>query len=261
MEEIGQVLAYLLQHRVVETRPAGGRSTDDERATAKLLLNMAPDDRRVLEKLVAGMHLILVDYDSYSIPALPKGNRVYLLARNIADGNPAGLLSSEIITEAMKEKSNESAREAASWFVHLWLVHLDMIYTDHGRPPSSMDRYAEGMFDFDKFLARVREHFEELRQGLDRNEVPFNAVFKTFEKASHTEGERRCRRFVNLMVDSALLTTTAKDTYQQTLLSSFEIKRNYEHGLQQYVLDASAKRYQLGTSILTGVQVAPESKE
>lgn len=261
MEELGQVVAYLLRHRIVETRPASGRSSDEEREVAKLLLTMSPEDRRSLEGLLAGMRLVLADYDPLTIPALPKNNRVFLLARDIAKGDPSGVLAPEVIVEAMKEKGNEPAREAAAWFVHLWLIHLDLLYTDHGRPPSNMDRYAEGMFDFDLFLARVREHFEELRQGLDRNEVPANAVFKTFEKASHAEGERRCRRFVNLMVGAALLTTISKDVYQQTILSAHEVKRNYEHGLQRFVMDASAKKYQLGTAILTGTGMAQELKE
>lgn len=261
IEETGQVVAHLLQHRIVETRPANGRSSDEQREVAKLLLNMTPDDRRSLESMFTGMRLSLVDYDPLTVPALPKNNRVFLLARNIANGDPSGVLAPEIVIEAMKEKGSEPAREAAAWFVHLWLIHLDLLYTDHGRSPSNMDRYAEGMFDFDLLLARAREHFEELRQGLDRNEVPANAVFRTFEKASHAEGERRCRRFVNLMVDAALLTTISKDVYQQTILSAHEIKRNYEHGLQRFVLDASTKRYRLGTDILTGTGTQQEAKE
>lgn len=255
MEEMGQVVAYLLRYRIVETRPASGRSHDEERAVAKLLLAMPPEDRRSLDGIFAGMRLVVADYDSFTIPALPKGASVFLLARDIARGDPSSVLAPEVIVEAMKEKGNESAREAAAWFVHLWLVHLELIYTDKGRSPSQIQRYAEGMFDFDVFLAKVREHFEELRQGLDRNEVPANAVFRTFEKSSHAEGERRCRRFVKLMVDASLLTTIAKDLYQQTLLSAHEIKRNYERGLQNFVMDASAKKYRLATSILTGTDL------
>ncbi|EJQ7927877.1 hypothetical protein ACQW7T_006092 [Pseudomonas aeruginosa] len=252
MEDMGQVVAYLLRHRIVETRPASGRSNDEERAVAKLLLSMTPDERRSLDRMFLGMRLVFVDFDWDAIPALPKGGRVFLLARDIGKGEPSSVLSPEVVIETMREKGNESAREAAAWFVHLWLIHLDLIYTNQGRSPSELQTYPKGMFDFDVFLARVREHFEDLRQGLDRNEVPADAVFKTFEKASHAEGERRCRRFVNLMLDAGLLTTIAKDVYQQTLLSAYETKRNYERGLQHFVTDAGAKKYLLATSILTG---------
>ncbi len=261
MEEMGQVVAYLLRHRIVETRPASGRSNDEERSVAKILLSMAPEDRLSLGGIFAGMRLVVVDYDSFSIPALPKNARVFLLARDIAQGDPSSVLAPEIIVDAMREKGNESAAEAAAWFVHLWLVHLELIYTDKGRAPSQLQQYAEGMFDFDVFLAKVREHFEDLRQSLDRNEIPANAVFKTFEKSSQAEEDRRCRRFVKLMVDASLLTTIAKDTYQQTLLSAYEIKRNYERGLQQFVMDASAKKYSLATSILTGTDITAVAKE
>lgn len=254
-EDIGRVVAYLLQHRIVETRPASGRSSDEERAVAKLLTSMIPDERRSLDRMFAGMRLGFVDFDWDAIPALPKGGRVFLLARDIGKGEPPGVLSPGVVIEAMREKGNEPAREAAAWFVHLWLVHLDLIYTDQERSPSQMQTYPKGMFDFDVFLGRVRSHFEDLRQGLDRNEVPADAVFKTFEKASHAEGERRCRRFVNLMLDAGLLTTIAKDLYQQTLLSAYEIKRNYERGLQQFVTDASSKKYRMATSILTGIDI------
>lgn len=40
IEETGQVVAHLLQHRIVETRPANGRSSDEQREVAKLLLNI-----------------------------------------------------------------------------------------------------------------------------------------------------------------------------------------------------------------------------
>lgn len=57
MEETGQVVAHLLRHRIVETRPANGRNSDEEREVAKLLLNMTPDDRRSLEGMFTGMRL------------------------------------------------------------------------------------------------------------------------------------------------------------------------------------------------------------
>lgn len=261
MEEMGRVVAHLLRHRIVETRPASGRSSDDERAVAKLLLSMSPDDRRSLDQIFAGMRLVFVDFDWDAIPALPKGGRVFLLARDIGKGEPSSVLSPAVVVDAMRENGNESAKEASAWFVHLWLLHLDLIYTDQGRSPSQMQTYPKGMFDFDIFLARVRSHFEDLRQSLDRNEVPPDAVFKTFEKASQAEGGRRCRRFVSLMVDAGLLTSIAKDVYQQTLLSAFEIKRNYERGLQHFVADASAKKSRLATSILTGTDNTVDSAE
>lgn len=261
MGETGRVVAYLLQHRIVETRPTVGRGNDEERAVAKMLLNMMPEERRSLDMFFTGMRLIFVDFDGNTVPALPKDGRVFLLARDLGKGDSPGVLSPDVVIDAMREKGNEAAREAAAWFVHLWLVHLDIIYTDQGRSPSQMQTYPKGMFDFDVFLTRVREHFEELRQGLDRNEVPADAVFKTFEKASHAEGERRCRRFVNLMLDAGLLTTISKDVFQQTLLSAYEIKRNYESGLQQFVTNASARKPRLATSILTGIDSPVEAKE
>lgn len=121
----------------------------------------------------------------------------------------------------MREKGNESAREAAAWFVHLWLIHLDLIYTNQGRSPSELQTYPKGMFDFDVFLARVREHFEDLRQGLDRNEVPADAVFKTFEKASHAEGSDDAgasSTLCSMPVSSrpSLRMCTSKHCYQHT---------------------------------------------
>ena len=261
MEDMGRLVAYLLRYRIVETHPASGRNTDEARAVAKLLLSMNPDERRSIDRMFTGMRLVFVDFDWDAIPALPRGGRVFLLARDIGKGEPSSVLAPEVVTEAMREKGNESKSEAAAWFVHLWLIHMDLIYANQGRSPSQMQTYPKGMFDFDVFLVRVRDHFEDLRQGLDRNEVPADAVFKTFEKASHAESERRCRRFVNLMLNAGLLTTIAKDVYQQTLLSAYEIKRNYERGLKLFVEDASAKKYRLATSILTGTDHTSDAKE
>lgn len=261
MEDIGLLVAYLLRHRIVETYPASGRNTDEARAVVKLLLSMNTDERRSLDRIFAGMRLVFVDFDWDVISALPKGGRVFLLARDIGKGEPSSVLAPDVVVEAMREKGNESKSEAAAWFVHLWLIHLDLVYTSQGRSPSQMQTYSKGMFDFDVFLTRVRNHFEDLRQGLDRNEIPPDAIFKSFEKASHAEAQRRCRRFVNLMVDAGLLTTIAKDVYQQTLLSAYEIKRNYERGLQHFVENASATRYRLATSILTGTDYTIDAEE
>ena len=261
MEEIGFTVAYLLRHRVVETQPSNRRNNDDEQTVAKILNLMSLEERRTLEEIFAGMRLIFVDFDWSTIPDLPRDNRVFLLARDIGNGDPVSVLDQKVIIEGMRGKGNESKREAASWFVHLWLVHLDLIYTDNGRSPPQMQNYPEGMFDFDVFLAKVREHFEDLRQSLDRKEIPQNAVFYTFEKASHAEGERRCRRFVNLMLEAGLLTTIAKDTYQQTLLSAFEIKRNYSRGLQQFVTDTNTNKQHIATSILTGIDTTAQKEQ
>jgi hypothetical protein len=145
MEEMGRVVAYLLRHRIVETRPASGRSGDEERSVATLLLSMNPDERRSLDRMFGGMRLVFIDFDWDAIPALPKGGRVFLVARDIGKGEPASVLSPQVVVDAMREKGYESAREAAAWFVHLWLVHLDLIYTDQGRSPSQMQMTCPGI--------------------------------------------------------------------------------------------------------------------
>lgn len=65
---------------------------------------------------------------------------------------------------------------------------------------------------------------------------------------------------MKLMIDGGLLAIFDKDQYQQTLLSAFEIRQNYERGLQSFVIDANAKAYRVAASILmradvTGVEV------
>jgi len=249
-EEMGQVVAYLMQHRVVETRPVRGRSNDEERAIARLLVAITPAERHTLERMFAGMRYTLVDFDALSVPALPRGARVFLLARDLANGTPSGVLSPRVVIDSMRQRKDEAARDAAAWFVHLWLVHLELLYSEKGRSPSEMQRFAEGLFDFDVFLSRVREHLEDMRKSVNRHSVPEDAIFRLFERSSHHEVERRCRNFVNLMDAAGLLSTLEKDQYQQTLLSAFEIKRNYEKGLQSFVTDANAKVYRVAASIL-----------
>jgi hypothetical protein len=249
-EEMGQVLAYLLQHRMVETKPLRGRTNDEERGVARLLITLTPEERHTLERMFAGMHYVLVDFDSLSVPALPRGARVFLLARDLANGAPSGVLSPKVVIDGMRQRANEPTREAAAWFVHLWLVHLELIYSEKDRSPSEMQRFAEGLFDFDVLLERVREHLEEMRRNVNRHAVPEDAIFRVFERSSHNEVERRCRHFVNLMVDAGLLAILDKDQYQQTLLSAFEINRNYERGLQSFVIDANANTYRVAASIL-----------
>ncbi|HYD62828.1 MAG TPA: hypothetical protein VEC35_20915 [Noviherbaspirillum sp.] len=252
MEEMGQIIAYLVQHRVVETKPARRRTNDEERAVAKLLLALAPDERHRLDRTFVGMRYMLADFDALNVPALPRGARVFLLARDLANGEPSGILSPKVVIDGMRYRGrNEPVRESAAWFVHLWLVHLEMIYTDHGRTPSTMQRFAEGIFEFDDFVGRVREHLEDMRRNVNRHALPESAVFKVFEQATQHEIEGRCRYFVRLMVDASLLETFDKDVYQQTLLSAFEIKQNYERGLQSFVTDANATTHHVAASILT----------
>jgi len=192
-EEMGQVLAYMLQHRVVETRPLRGRTSDEERAVARSLIALSPEERRTLEGLFAGMRYMLVDFDALSVPALPRGARVFLLARDLASGAPSGALSPRVVIEAMRQRANEPVRESAAWFVHLWLVHLELLYSEMDRSPSEMQRFAEGLFDFDVLLERVRAHLEDMRRSVDRNAVPEDAIFRVFVQSSHHEVERRCR--------------------------------------------------------------------
>lgn len=251
MKEMGQAVSYLLQHRSVETKPAGRNIRDEEKNVGRILLNMTTDERHTMEVLFSGMSLTFIDYDDSDVPAIPKGGRVYMLARDLEKGEPSSILASKAVLDDMKEKDTESNRDAAVWFVHLWLVHLDMLYTDQGRSPKVLNRFAEGIFDFDLFLAKAKEHFEDLRNTLDRKIIPENAAFRIFEKASQGEFDRRCRRFVNLMLEAGLLAKVAKDQFQQTLLSAYEIKRNYELGLSSFVADANAGNVIIATDILT----------
>lgn len=260
-EELGQVVAYMLQHRIVETKPLWGRTNDEERTIARLLLALAPEERRTLERMFVGMRYVFADFDALSVPALPRGARVFLIARDLGNGNPSGVLSSKVITEGMRQRSNEPIRESAAWFVHLWLVHLELIYSEKDRSPSEMQRFAEGLFDFDVLLERMRTHLEDMRRRVDRNVVPVDAIFRVFEGASHHEVERRCRHFVKLMVNGKLLAVLNKDQYQQTLLSAFEIKRNYVKGLQSFVVDANAKGHRVAASILTHIDLTGAETE
>ena len=254
MEEMGNVVSYMLQHRIVETKPAGRHLRDGEAEVARSLVGMTLEDRQELDGFFSGMKLSFFEYSDINVPSIPKGERVFILARDLVRGAPSRILSDKVVLKDMKDKDNESDRDASVWFVHLWLVHLELLYTDKGRAPVQLQRFAEGVFDFDVFLEKVRDHFEDLRNSLDRKEIAENAAFRIFEKASQAEVERRCRRFVKLMLDAGLLARLEKDQYQQTILSAHEIKRNYNAGLSNFFsTDEVVTPVKAGTAILTNI--------
>lgn len=226
MSEMGLSHAFLLQHRYVETKPRANRKISaEEREIGKILSMANVDDMEAFNGFLEGQGLMLVEYDDMT-EGIPPGGRVFVLVR-IPSGDVPEFLSLERLYEKMKLRDNESNDTAAVWFLHIWLLHLALIYTVSKRGISEVSRYVDAVFTKGVLIDSVKNQLAAIRSGGSQD----SPVAKVLLDEKGDDLNRRCKGFLDLMVDAGLLEIVEKDTYQQTILSACELNLNYERGL------------------------------
>lgn len=105
--EMGRVLAFLLQHRRMETIPRGkGRA--DERELARLLNDADLQARTELDGLLQGFGFDLVALDDFQTQGLAHGGKVFLLPRRL--DQVSALFSERWIDERMTSAASSPVR-------------------------------------------------------------------------------------------------------------------------------------------------------
>lgn len=226
MSQMGLIYAYLLKNRYVETKSRPNRKiSSEEREIAKTLSTANVEETTAFNEFLEGQGLMLVEYDDM-IEGIPPGGRVFVLVRKPSGEIPA-FLSLDRLYEKMKLRDSESNDVAAVWFLHTWLLHLALIYTVPKRGISEVSKYVNAVFTKEVLIESVKDHLELIRNRREQD----SPVAKVLLDEKGDDINRRCKGFLELMVDAGLLEIVEKDTYQQTLLSACELNLNYERGL------------------------------
>lgn len=235
--EMGQVVAYLLRYRVIESKPVHRRHFPGERDLAVVLHTADPKSIDHLQQLLAGQGFLLVAKTDTDYRGIATGEWVWMLVRH-AEHNPPPHFSQAPLFLAMKIRPNETNESAGVWFLHLWLLYLSLIYTQRGRGVGEVSGYLDATFEREKFLRLVEHHIEEVRKTHDAG----SAEARVAKILTDTKGQslgRRVNAFLALMCDSALLLETAPGVYQQSLLGAVEIDQSFQRGMGVLIPDAS----------------------
>jgi hypothetical protein len=229
--EMGRVLAFLLQHRRMETIPRG-KGRQDERDLARLLNDADLEARTELEGLLQGFGFDLVAFDDFQTQGLAPGGRVFLLARRL--DQISALFGERWIDERMQLK-NETITARRIWFTQLWFVLLFLFYTRRNRVATEVSRYVETVFTRADLVQAMHEYINDLVRKLGQDAVRSDTVYNCLISESGTQVDKYADRFIALMVDGALLDDLGTDRYRQSLLGAVEMKNNHLQGLEPWI--------------------------
>lgn len=185
--------------------------------------------RNLLAEIFDGQGLVLHQYSDTEVPGIPVGATVFALLRK-PDSNPP-FFGSERLLARMRRGSIKSDTEAKIWFVQIWFVHLDLIYTRKNRAPSEMLKYVEAIFSKDVLIQTTLAYINDLVRKLDTTSVESDSLYKILTEAKEGTVKMAVGGFLELQVEAGLLSTADELVYRQTLLSAAEMKLNYDRQL------------------------------
>ncbi|MBO9471591.1 hypothetical protein J7355_15990 [Endozoicomonas sp. G2_2] len=231
--EVGEVHAYLLRHRYVETKPRRRRHTGEDHIASLLAAAEDTDVMQQFRELLAGQGLELLRYEGGEMPGIEVDSQLWMLARQ-ADAQPPQYFSRDRVLERMQIKQGDTRASAGVWFLHTWLMYLAVTYTYINRGMTAASRYQDARFPASRLETALREHCDGLRGSAGETDDA-TQVLTILTSADGMDFKRRVAAFCEVMVEAGLLTivpsTAEEPVYQQTLLGAVEIQRNYDRGL------------------------------
>jgi hypothetical protein len=249
---MGRVLAFLLQHRRMETQPRG-KGRQDERELARLLDEADLEARTELEGLLQGFGFDLASFDDFQTQGLAPGGKVFLLPRRL--DQVSALFSERWIDERMQLK-NETITSRRIWFTQLWFVLLSLFYTRRNRVATEVTRYVETTFTRADLVQAMHEYINDLVRKLGQDALQGDAVYNCLIAESGGQVDKYAGRFVELMVDGGLVDDLGTDRYRQSLLGAVEIKNNHLQGLEPWI--QAAGPLEAGRELLVRPADSPE---
>jgi len=249
MTEMGEVYAYLLRHRIAETRSQSGRRRASqtgllsERDAATILKEADDQQMADFRAFLAGQGLLLAIYDSADYPGIPPGGQIYMLLRNTEAELPV-MFSQQQVLHRLKIR-NETKETTAVWFIHLWLLMLGLLYTRTNRSLSDVSLYQNAVFSQEELADTLRNHLETIRRtGRDRlasgSREPRQLTILLAEKGEDIN--RRVKNFIDVLVDACHLLPRGDKIVQQTLLGALEVEQTGLSHLHHLIPDGIAQR-------------------
>ncbi|MFK0570816.1 hypothetical protein [Endozoicomonas sp.] len=253
MTEMGEVYAYLLRHRIAETRSQSGRRRASqtglisERDAAVILKEADEEQVQNFRAFLSGQGLQLAVYDSADYPGIPPGGQIYMLLRNPEADLPA-MFSQQQVLQRLKIR-NETKEATAVWFIHLWLLMLGLLYTRTNRSLSDVSLYQNAVFSQEELAETLRNHLETIRRsGLFKDDqdkgnldnAPRQLAILLAEKGEDIN--RRVKNFIEVLIDASHLQAKGDKIFQQTLLGALEVEQTGFSHLKHLIPDDIAKR-------------------
>jgi len=237
LDDMGRLHAFLLRYRSVESRPRTRNSRSGEGELAAILIEAGVDGLERINRFLSGQGLELLEYRDTDMPGITTGGRVWILVRG-PDASPPAYFSIDQVMARMKLR-DDTRETAAVWYLHIWLIHLALLYSHKGRAVSAVSGYLDSAFEEETLIYAVRGHIERVR-GIGLEAGAERHVFEILTAEHGQDVPRRIRAFLGLMVDSGLLLRSDNGVYEQTLLGAVEIARGFSRSLQHILPDEDA---------------------
>lgn len=229
--DLGRVQAYLLKYRFAETKSSRRNISLEERQVATMLRDADSSMRNLLEEILAGQGLELKSFNEFEAAGIPVGATVFVLARK-PEFNPPFFGTEKLITRMRQgSRSMTSDAEAKIWFVQLWFILLDLLYTRKNRGPNSLQNWVETSFAKEIYIDTVKDYINDNVRKIDPSTLKTDAVYRALTSQKEGAVRQLCNAFLELMTDAGLLDRMGEDNYRQTLLFAYEIKTNYDRQL------------------------------
>lgn len=258
--EMGQLLAYLLKHRRLDSTGSKRKMGGDERTLAHLLCNAGLDERAELEGILRGAGFDLNHYTDFNTQGIAPGGHVFLLTRRLDAVND--LFGERWIDERMQYRT-DTVTERRIWFAQFWFVLFSLFYTRRDRVPTEVARYVETPFLRSDLVEAMRDYINDLVRKLGHETMQDDTVYKCLTSESGRLIEVYCERFLGLMVDGAMLDRLGEDRYRQSLLSATEMKNNHMQGLEPWLraVEACTSPLEAGRTWLVKVGEPSDTSE
>lgn len=234
--DLGRTHAWLLRHRIAETKSLRRNVSKEEKEIADILRQADAGMIAVLTEILDGQGLIFRAFSEFDAAGIPSGAHVFVVARK-PDSAPPFFGTERLVTRMRQVAGINKDREAKIWFVQLWFVLLDLIYTRKNRAPGSLHDYVETAFAKTIFIDAVREYINDNVRKIDPSTMATDMVWKILTAPKEGNVALLCNTFLELMEDAGLLEKSGDDVYRQTLIFAFEMKTNYDRQLA-YLLPA-----------------------
>lgn len=259
LNDMGQLHAFLLRYRSIDSRPRNRKLRSGESELANILIAAGSEGLAQINQFLLGQGLELIEFTDTDMPGILTGARVWVLARS-PEASPPPFFSIEQVMARMKLR-DDSREAAAIWYLHIWLIHLALLYSVKGRAVSAVSGYLDSAFEEQALVRAVREHIERVRSaglqtdleaqddtegdtgkrdGTDPDQAAERRVYRILSDERGSDIARRVRSFLELMLDAGLLSRSDTGIYEQTLLGAVELSQGFNRSLQHIMPDDDA---------------------
>ncbi len=228
--DMGRVHAYLLRHRFIETKSSRRNVSREEREIATLLRDADFTMRRQFEEILDGQGLQLVAFTTFDVKGIASGATVFILARK-PDSAPPFWGTDQLVSRMLQVRGLNNDAEAKIWFIQLWFVMLDLLYTRKNRSPNAMQDWVDTTFTKEVLIDAVKDYLNDQVRKIDPGTLEVDQVYKTLTSLKTGAEAQVCNAFLELMLDAGLVEEIGKDVYRQSLLFAYEMKSNFDRQL------------------------------